>query len=42
MQLNIVQERDGKRLRNLNRNDEGKKLLGGRKCRREGKIEKKN
>jgi hypothetical protein len=38
----MVQERDGKGLRNLKRNDEEKKLLGGRKYRREGKIERKN
>ena len=38
MHLNMVQERDGKLLYNLNTNDEGKRPLGGSKYRREGKI----
>jgi len=38
----MVHERDGKCLNNLNANDEGKRPLGGNKCRQEGKIEKKN
>ena len=42
MNLITVQERGGERLRNLNTNYEEKKLLGGRKYRWEGKIEKKN
>jgi hypothetical protein len=40
VQLSVVQERDGKYLSNLNRIDEGKRLLGRSKYREEGKIEK--